>query len=641
MPCQDRRASLACSPGQAASDDPRAAQLHTPPYRTTRGFLANADTYIAQGHSTTAFGADQTMFSGYDPKYGYLTERMLLHFPVDIPARASIEQAAAYLYMYAYNNGAAPMTISAHGAANSWNEYATWQTSANNFEATPLSAVSVGTTFGWYGWDVTSITRKWFSGVPNYGLMFNGNTSGAWNERVFLAREAGSDAAPFLAVTYTDPAYAADSTPPIASLLSVPAIYDARVALPIEWTGTDQGRGVHNFDVQVRDNGGSWTDWYSWAVGKSAYFTGVDNHTMCFRVRARDYAGNVGNWSTDSRCTTFYGHTLTGVIIDHRHVPVANAAMQVQPTALTMILNALTGQYTLYLASEQPRQISVTQPIYAAPPVANITITATDHYDFVMQPVDNVILNSNFESGLSGWALSGTLPISTTGLSHSGSQAAILNAEFASTADAASLAQSLAIPTTDAPQVLSFMYQLTATSSFSASQLAITLATTDTTSTIWNTSATCPGWCHAWVDVSAWGGQNITLTFSLTQAAGETLRATLDEIVLGSWQTPIVEQVTPARIDAYVSTVITLTGQNYLAQPLSSSYITGPLVSLNATPIESYWIATDTLTATVPATMPFGLYTVQVTNPVGFSGSLSGGLRVGQAILIPIIAKNK
>lgn len=613
----------------------------TVPYRTARLFSVDADTYIAQGYPSESFENEPVMFNGYDPQYGYLTERMLLQFPIGVPTRANVEQATAYLYMYAYNNGAAPMNISAHRAIGSWNENSTWQASANNFDSTPSSVVSVGTAFGWYGWDVTATVRRWLSGTPNYGLMFNGNAAGNRNERVFLAREAGGNTIPFMTVTYTDPAYAADSTPPMASLSGLPPVQDYRTPILVEWGGSDQGRGIHNFDVQVLDDStGVWSDWYSWAVGRSADFTGIAGRIYCFRVRARDYAGNVGDWSTDNRCTTFYAYAVTGVIVDHRHTPVTDAVLQVQPAALTVTLNVLNGQYTLYFADDQPRQIMAMQPAYAAPPVANIVITATDHYDFVMQPIDNIVLNSNVESGLASWAVSGTLPVSTTDFSHSGNLALALNSEFTPTAGDASIEQALAIPATDAPQILSFMYNLTATALLSDSQLVVTVATTNTESTVWNTQTACIPWCHAWIDVSAWRGQVVTLTMDLTQQSGETLQATLDEIVLGSWQTPIIEQVAPARVDAHVSTVITLTGQNFLAEPLSSNYITGPIVLLNTTPIETHWIATNTLSATVPATMPFGLYTLWVKNPDGFDGVLPAGLRVGYASILPIIAKN-
>ena len=628
--------------GNSCLPPDNAARRFTIPFRTTQLFDADADTYIAQGHATESFGSDPLMFSGYDPQYKYYTERMLLHFPIGIPAHTSLEQATAYLYMYAYNTGAAPMTISAHRATGSWNENSTWQSSANNFDATPSSAVSAGTTFGWYGWDATSTARKWLSGTPNYGLIFNGNMSGNRNERVFLAREAGADVAPFLAVTYTDPAYAADSTPPTAGILGLAAVQDYRNALAVEWSGYDQGRGINNFDVQVRDEStGIWTDWYSWAIGRSASFSGETGHTYCFRVRTRDYAGNLGNWSTDDRCTTFYAYSIAGQIVDHRHAPVANATLQAHPAALTTTVNSLSGQYTLYFADDQPRAITVTQPVYSAPPVASIVITATDHYDFVLQPTDNVVSNSNFESDLADWVAGGTVPISITDLSHSGSRAVAFNPELTSTAGIASVTQALALPTADAPQILSIMYNLTTTSPLSNSQLAVTLATTDTAVTIWSTSTSCVIWCHAWVDVSPWSGQPVTLTISLDQASGEKLQATVDEVVLGSWQTPIIEQVTPARIDAHVSTVITLTGQNFLVEPLNSDYITVPTVLLNMTPIATHWISTTTLTATVPVTIPFGLYTVWVSNPGDFRSALPDSLRVGYAVILPLIAKNQ
>ncbi len=613
------------------------------PYRATKHYSVYADTYIASGKPTQYFGTDPLLFNGWDPKYGYGIERMLVQFETNqIPSRVTIENAVVYLYLYAYNSGATTMNVSVHRATSPWHEGSTWNTANNFYDPAPSAIVAVGNTFGWYGWNVTPVAQGWKQGVPDYGFTFFGNSSGGWNERAFIAREAGVAEVPYLSVTTLDPFYAADTIPPLAFIAgALPAGQPAATPLLVEWTGSDQGRGIQNFDVQLRDeSAGVWNDWYTWAVGKSAYFTGVSGHTYCFRVRARDYAGNVGDWSTDNRCTTFYTHAVTGAIVDHHHTPVANASLQVQPAALMMTINPLSGQYALYFADDQPRQMTVTQPAYTAPPAANIVVTATDHYDFVMQPIDNVILNSNFESSLTSWTMSGTLPVGTTNFSHSGNLAAVLNSEFTSTTGIVSIVQSLAIPTVDAPQVLSFMYNLTTTLPLSNSQLAVTLVTTDTTSTIWRTQASCTLWCHAWVDISAWRGQVVTLTVVLTQASSETLQATLDEIVLGSWQTPLIEQIVPSRIDAHISTVITLIGQNFLAEPLSSNYITGPTVLLDITPIETYWITTNTLSATVPITMPFGLYTVWVNNPGGFNAALPASLRIGHAIILPIVAKN-
>jgi len=574
------------------------------------------------------------LWSGYDPQFKYYTERALTHFPLVIPSRAIVTQASAYLYLYAYSNGATPMNIAAHRMTVPWTESSTWQTAANGYDPSPASTLSIYKTFGWYTWNVTPIVQKWANGTAsNYGLMFNGNESGVRNERVFIAREANTAYTPFLAVTYTDPFYAADTAAPTAAIKQMSTLQSTQSPLSVQWSGSDQGRGIQSFDVQVRDNGDSWADWYTWAAGTSAPFVGQDGHTYCFRVRARDYAGNVGSYATAPGCVTFYSKTLTLTMTDSGHAPIADAAFDLAPAPLGVDTLA-TGRYQAYVTASPSYQLTVTHPYLVAPPTA-VLDQATDEYTVVLQPTDNVIQNENFESDLSDWTISGTLPVSTTNFSHSGSGAARFDGS-AATQSTASLSQTVLLPDVEQPLYLSFLYALTGTLT---NPFTVDLITTDAATQVFSTTEACPTWCHEWIDVSAWRNQAVTLVFQLNQAAGESTQLTLDEVTLGTWQTPIIAQVTPTRVDAHTLTTITLTGQNFLAQPLSAAYITGPIVLLNSTPVDTYWINTTTLSATLPLTLPFGLYDVWVANPGGYRGELPAALRIGHGVYLPVISK--
>ena len=118
------------------------------------------------------------------------------------------------------------------------------------------------------------------------------------------------------------------------------------------------------------------------------------------------------------------------------------------------------------------------------------------------------------------------------------------------------------------------------------------------------------------------------------------LHVDLDEVTLGTWLTPLVQQVTPTRVDANATTAITITGENFLAEPLTSTYTVGPLVLLNGLPVSTNWLSTTTLTATVPNTLTFGTYTVQVQNPSTHRGAWSQRLIIGHQIYLPIANKN-
>ena len=45
--------------------------------------------------------------------------------------------------------------------------------------------------------------------------------------------------------------------------------------------------------MQVRVDGGGWADWLMATTAVTGTYTGQEGHTYCFRVRARDVAGNV------------------------------------------------------------------------------------------------------------------------------------------------------------------------------------------------------------------------------------------------------------------------------------------------------------------------------------------------------------
>ena len=626
--------------GCGVNDGPLAG-LRYKPWRATRISAADMDTYVAQGYPTQAAGSEPLLWVGWDPKYQYFIERVLVHFPLDIPSRMNIEQATAYMDLYGFSTGATTMNISAHRVTASWWEGSTWQDISDSFDSNPNSVVPIGTTFDWYAWDVTTAVKQWGAGTPNYGIMFNGNTSGARNERIFLAREAGASYAPWLTVTYDDPFYAPDTTSPTAYVGS-PGLQSAASPLRIHWGGTDIGRGIQNFDIQIRDAmGGAWSDWYIWAVGRAADFVGAAGHTYCFRSRARDYAGSVGAWSTDNPCTTFYAHKLAGRITDNRDASIPNTSLLITPSPLTTTLNALTGQFVTYLADDQPRKIVVSRPGYAPPPTATIAMTTTDSYNVVLQPINNVIQNPNFEADLAGsWQVSGTLPTARTAYDHSGEWGLALNDSLASEPGSASISQIVTVPASDEAQVLSFLYTLSSTHPISVSNFKVSVQTADSDTGVFMTMQGCTSWCHQWLDMTVWQGQSVTLTFQLYQASDESIQVHLDEVTLGASVTPIVERASPARIDAYAAAVITVTGKNFLATPLGSIYITGPIVLLDSTALETRWLSTSTLTATVPSTLPFGTYAVWVQNPSGYRGALPDGLRIGQALYLPLLTKN-
>lgn len=87
----------------------------------------------------------------------------------------------------------------------------------------------------------------------------------------------------------------------INSLQSV--FYDN--VIPVQWGGNDAASGVRSYDVQVRDTlRGDWLDWLVDSGITLGQFIGQPGHSYEFRCRARDWAGNIGDFPSSAQTST-------------------------------------------------------------------------------------------------------------------------------------------------------------------------------------------------------------------------------------------------------------------------------------------------------------------------------------------------
>ncbi len=97
-----------------------------------------------------------------------------------------------------------------------------------------------------------------------------------------------------------------DTTPPVAAIDPLPPQTVCR-NVPVSWSGSDGswGTGVESFDVQVKEASGyPWEDWLTATTESAAtYPGGVFGQPLSFRVRARDRAGNLGDYSAPATTT--------------------------------------------------------------------------------------------------------------------------------------------------------------------------------------------------------------------------------------------------------------------------------------------------------------------------------------------------
>lgn len=196
-------------------------------------------------------------------------------------------------------------------------------------------------------------------------------------------------------------------------------------------------------------------------------------------------------------------------------------------------------------------------------------------------------------------------------------------------AGSAALRQSVTIPAGMNRPTLSFMYNLSGAAAANGSRFEVQLIGSTATSTIFSADSATP-WKQGWVDLQPWAGQTVELMFVLNQASNAPhAHVLLDDISLGSWLTPVIEAVSPARADA--GTSITITGENFMATPK---------VYLNTIALSNVsWLDAQTVQATLPPTLRPGLYTVTVANPGNQKTALADGVRIGWQVYVPRVMR--
>jgi hypothetical protein len=201
-----------------------------------------------------------------------------------------------------------------------------------------------------------------------------------------------------------------------------------------------------------------------------------------------------------------------------------------------------------------------------------------------------------------------------------------------SAASVSSISQTVMISPNLHHPTLSLLYQIEHQGSDSLSRFGLSISNGVTSTELFSVAANLKDWTHSWIDLEPWSGQMVTITLSAVAAHNfEHTFVRLDEVSLGSWLTPVISNVAPSQIEAHASTVITITGDNFIMTPT---------VRLNETAITAVvFVDERTLQVTVPDSLAPGRYDVWVVNPGGQESVLSRRLMVGKEVLLPIIKR--
>ena len=121
----------------------------------------------------------------------------------------------------------------------------------------------------------------------------------------------------------------------------------------------------------------------------------------------------------------------------------------------------------------------------------------------------------------------------------------------------------------------------------------------------------------------------ITLTFSAQNDLAQGLLTThIDDITVGSWLTPVIDQVLPGKTDPGMPAVLTILGDNFSAVP---SVRLGGVALVNV-----IWIDEHTLQCTLTSSLAPGAYDLWVTNPTGHQAVKTRAVLVGEALYLPL-----
>jgi FlgD Ig-like domain len=156
-----------------------------------------------------------------------------------------------------------------------------------------------------------------------YALTFTGCSSGTVGlylnaGQVVDAVLAKGPAGPIVAATVTVDNSApkvATATPVLRTGLALEGASNTEALLVrLTWTGSDAGSGIASYDVQRSYDGATFATISSATTAASLNVKMNPGHTYRFRVRARDYSGNVGAWSPSYTWTAaLTQHTSTAL----------------------------------------------------------------------------------------------------------------------------------------------------------------------------------------------------------------------------------------------------------------------------------------------------------------------------------------
>jgi hypothetical protein len=333
---------------------------------------------------------------------------------------------------------------------------------------------------------------------------------------------------------------------PTASATS-PALSTAP-SFTVNWIGTPAYSGdTLEYDVEYKVDDGSWTFWKGKTASTSATFgptspTTVEyGRTYHFRARAWE---RYENWpaeisvklpgvfaSGNGDTSTFVGG-IYGYVRNNQAGPIGGATVAISGTTSSITTDG-SGYYGFPLPAAGSYQVTASHSAYRSPPAIAMEVystTTTLPLTFTLRPPDDVVLNGDFESGLSDWTTTGTAPAVVTSPLRSGDYSLAMSGD-------GGITQTHPVSGMHEP-TLSFWYKIVTSETDGDDSFQACLYQNDPSdcaATFTVTPTADVDWTHQWLALGlneVYTGP-VGISFSLEPDGSEPTTVYLDEVSLG------------------------------------------------------------------------------------------------------------
>jgi len=340
------------------------------------------------------------------------------------------------------------------------------------------------------------------------------------------------------AVVLTEAPTASATSPGLSSNLS----------FTVNWSGTPAyGGDSLEYDVEYKVDDGAWNFWKGKTESQSATFgptspTTVEyGHTYHFRARAWEQYENwpaeitvrlPGVFAGGNGDTSTIVGGIYGCVRNHWASPIAGATVAVSGTVSSTTTDG-SGYYGLPLPAEGSYQVTASHSGYSSPPGIAIEVsstTTTIPLTFTLRPLDDVVVNGDFEGSPSGWTATGTAPTLVTSPRRSGGYSLAMGGTSGMT-------QTRSLSGMHEP-TLSFWYKIATSETDGDDSFQACLYQDDPSNcaaTFTVTPTADVDWTHHWLALGLdelYTGP-VGISFSLQQDGSEPTTVYLDEVSLG------------------------------------------------------------------------------------------------------------